>query len=166
GPPNWRLFIHSSTPHPVPPHVGGGEGARTVFHRPPTLSLPTQGEGRAHGRSFIDPPPCPSPRRGRGGRTDGLRSPILCRLQLSVSARRRTSSTPPSSVRWSSGLRPVNVRPKSVPFLPARTHFTWPGRLVGAAERPSRTSATTRAWAAGGSSSVERRAPRALSSVK
>src|SRR5262249_58767719 len=52
GPPNWRLFIHSSTPHPVPPHAGGGEGARTVFHRPPTLSLPTQGEGRPHGRSL------------------------------------------------------------------------------------------------------------------
>src|SRR5437867_13342509 len=50
---------------------------RTFIHRPPTLSLPPQGEGKGCGmiglralrhppvlRSFIDPPSYPPPRRG------------------------------------------------------------------------------------------------------
>src|SRR5207247_8115194 len=40
----------SLPPHPIPPHVGGGERYSSGGLR----------------YSFIDPPPCPSPRRGRG----------------------------------------------------------------------------------------------------
>src|SRR5438876_1222163 len=84
----------------------------------------------------------------------------------SAAASRRNSSTTDSSVRCSSAVIPTKVRPKSWPFPRALTHLTCPGSREGETTRPSRTSTTTRAWACGGSSSLDTRAPRMLRSVR
>ena len=167
-----RSFIHSSTPHPVPPHVGGGDTCglrsptlpwtgstgtagqivRSFIHRPPTLSLPTEGEGtpvgfgprRSRGRDRQGPParsfvhsstPHPVPPHVGGGnacgRGPGSRGPP------------RTASANPAWTRRLSPSRASGTRSRATTTRAPRT-LTEPTGPAASSRRS--TSRPVKTW--------------------